>query len=63
MSGNAQTPIRAQSSYAHWLLQLSHNILLISGISSVAHLSENLRAADPVLSTEAVARLDCIGVG
>jgi pyridoxine 4-dehydrogenase len=41
-----------------WLLQRSPNILLISGTSSVAHLGENLAAADVVLPAEAVAQLD-----
>lgn len=44
-----------------WLLQRSPNLLLIPGTSSVAHLAENLKAADLVLSEEAVARLDRIG--
>jgi aryl-alcohol dehydrogenase-like predicted oxidoreductase len=43
-----------------WLLQRSPNILLISGTSSVAHLHENLAAADLVLPEEAVAELDTI---
>jgi len=45
-----------------WLLQRSPNILLIPGTSSVAHLRENLAAADLELSPETVARLDQIGV-
>ncbi|WP_428150055.1 aldo/keto reductase family oxidoreductase [Brevundimonas sp.] len=44
-----------------WLLQRSPNLLLIPGTSSVGHLNENLKAADLVLSPEAVARLDRIG--
>jgi pyridoxine 4-dehydrogenase len=44
-----------------WLLHRSPNILLIPGTSSVAHLKENLAAADLQLSPEIVARLDAIG--
>jgi aryl-alcohol dehydrogenase-like predicted oxidoreductase len=44
-----------------WLLQRSPNILLIPGTSSVAHLRENLAAAELVLPEEALARLDAIG--
>jgi pyridoxine 4-dehydrogenase len=43
-----------------WLLQRSPNILLIPGTSSVAHLEENLAAADLVLPPEEVAALDGI---
>lgn len=46
-----------------WLLQRSPNLLLIPGTSSVAHLSENLKAAELVLPQDAVARLDRIGAG
>lgn len=46
-----------------WLLQRSPNLLLIPGTSSVAHLNENLKAADLVLSAESVASLECIGEG
>ena len=41
-----------------WLLQRSPNLLLIPGTSSVAHLRENLAAANLVLSAEVVAELD-----
>lgn len=44
-----------------WLLQRSPNILLIPGTSSLAHLGENLDAANLVLSGETVAELDAIG--
>jgi hypothetical protein len=44
-----------------WLLQRSPNILLIPGTSSLAHLRENLAAAELKLPAEAVARLDAIG--
>jgi aryl-alcohol dehydrogenase-like predicted oxidoreductase len=43
-----------------WLLQRSPNILLIPGTSSVAHLRENLAAADLKLSAEMLAQLDAI---
>jgi len=41
-----------------WLLQRSSNILLIPGTSSVAHLRENLAAADLRLTEEALVTLD-----
>ena len=41
-----------------WLLQRSPNILLIPGTSSVAHLRENLAAADCVLPDDAISELD-----
>ena len=41
-----------------WLLRRSPNILLIPGTSSVAHLSENLAAAELVLPDDAMAALD-----
>ncbi len=44
-----------------WLLQRSPNILLIPGTSSVAHLGENLAAAELVLSGDVLAELDGIG--
>lgn len=44
-----------------WLLRRSPNILLIPGTSSVAHLRENLAAAELVLPDEAMAALDGIG--
>ena len=44
-----------------WLLQRAPNILLIPGTSSLAHLEENLAAADLVLDAETVADLDAIG--
>jgi pyridoxine 4-dehydrogenase len=43
-----------------WLLQRSPAILLIPGTSSVAHLEENLDAADLVLTAEDVATLDAL---
>ena len=44
-----------------WLLQRSPNILLIPGTSSLAHLRENLAAAELALSSETIARLNAIG--
>jgi pyridoxine 4-dehydrogenase len=44
-----------------WLLQRSPAIALIPGTSSVAHLRQNLAAADLVLPGDAVAELDTIG--
>ena len=43
-----------------WLLHRSHNILLIPGTSSVAHLRENLAAAQLTLSPQSLAELDGI---
>jgi len=43
-----------------WLLQRSPNILLIPGTSSLAHLRENLAAAEIMLPQELVARLDAV---
>src|SRR5581483_2337073 len=44
-----------------WLLHRSPNILLIPGTSSVAHLRENLRAAELMLPEAALADLETIG--
>jgi pyridoxine 4-dehydrogenase len=44
-----------------WLLQRSPAMVLIPGTSSVAHLRENVAAADLVLPPDAVAELDAIG--
>ena len=44
-----------------WLLQVSPNILLIPGTSSVGHLRENLDAASLLLPADAMAALDGIG--
>jgi aryl-alcohol dehydrogenase-like predicted oxidoreductase len=43
-----------------WLLRRSPNILLIPGTSSSAHLREILKAADLVLSSDVLAKLDRI---
>ncbi|HEY1447277.1 MAG TPA: aldo/keto reductase family oxidoreductase [Caulobacteraceae bacterium] len=44
-----------------WLLHRAPNILLIPGTSSLAHLRENLEAADLELSADALAELDAVG--
>ena len=44
-----------------WLLQRSPAMALIPGTSSLAHLRENMAAADLALPPEAVAELDTIG--
>jgi pyridoxine 4-dehydrogenase len=46
-----------------WLLQRSPNLLLIPGTSSLAHLRENLAAADLRLPPEAIVTLNRIGAG
>jgi pyridoxine 4-dehydrogenase len=43
-----------------WLLHRSPNVLLIPGTSSVAHLRENLAAAELTLSQDVVSELDGI---
>jgi aryl-alcohol dehydrogenase-like predicted oxidoreductase len=45
-----------------WLLQRSHNILVIPGTSSREHLRENLKAAAVQIPAEALAALDAIPV-
>jgi len=49
------TPMRVALA---WLLRRAPNILLIPGTSSVAHLTENLAAADLILSDDALAALE-----
>jgi aryl-alcohol dehydrogenase-like predicted oxidoreductase len=44
-----------------WLLHRAPNVLLIPGTSSVAHLKENLAAAELKLPAASIARLDSIG--
>ena len=44
-----------------WLLQRSPTMVLIPGTSSVAHLRENVAAADLLLPPDALAELDTIG--
>ncbi len=46
-----------------WLLRRSPNILLIPGTSSVAHLRENLAAADLDLPDDAMGALDGVAAG
>ena len=46
-----------------WLLHRASNILLIPGTSSVAHLHENLAAAQIALPREVLVRLDALGRG
>jgi aryl-alcohol dehydrogenase-like predicted oxidoreductase len=50
----------AQQVALAWLLQRSPAIALIPGTSSLAHLRENIAAADLALPPEAVAELDAI---
>ena len=44
-----------------WLLQRSPTMVLIPGTSSLAHLRENIAAADLLLPADALAELDTIG--
>jgi aryl-alcohol dehydrogenase-like predicted oxidoreductase len=46
-----------------WLLRRAPNMLLIPGTSSLAHLRENLAAADLRLPDDAVTALDGIVAG
>jgi pyridoxine 4-dehydrogenase len=46
-----------------WLLQRSHNILVIPGTSSIEHLRENLQASMLQIPAEVLANLDSIGGG
>lgn len=43
-----------------WILAHAPNTLLIPGTRSIAHLEENMAAADVTLSAEAIARLDAV---
>jgi pyridoxine 4-dehydrogenase len=52
------TPMQAALA---WLLHRADNVLLIPGTSSLAHLRENLAAADLELPPEVLARLQAIG--
>jgi pyridoxine 4-dehydrogenase len=45
-----------------WLLRRSPNVLLIPGTSSVAHLRENLKAAELTLPEDAAAELDALAM-
>jgi pyridoxine 4-dehydrogenase len=51
----------AQQVALAWLLQHSSTIVLIPGTSTLAHLRENIAAADLVLPADALAELDAIG--
>jgi pyridoxine 4-dehydrogenase len=55
----ASTPMQVALA---WLLRRAPNILLIPGTSSLAHLRENLAAAELELPQDAVTALDGIGV-
>ena len=44
-----------------WLLAHAPNTLLIPGTRSIAHLEENVGAADVALSADSIARLDAVG--
>ena len=44
-----------------WLLRRSPTMVLIPGTSSLAHLRENVAAADLLLAPDALAELDAIG--
>ena len=44
-----------------WLLQRSPTMVLIPGTSSLAHLRENVAAADLLLPPDALTELDVIG--
>jgi pyridoxine 4-dehydrogenase len=57
----ARVRASAQQVALAWLLQRSSTIVLIPGTSSVAHLRENVAAADLQLPEDAVAELDTIG--
>jgi aryl-alcohol dehydrogenase-like predicted oxidoreductase len=46
-----------------WLLRRAPNLLLIPGTSSLAHLRENLAAAELDLPHDAMAALDAVGGG
>lgn len=46
-----------------WLLRRSPNLLLIPGTSSLAHLRENLAAAELSLPEDAAAELDTLAKG
>ena len=56
-AGIGATP---QQTALSWLLQRSPSIVLIPGTSSVAHLRDNVAAAELVLPAQAVAALDAI---
>ncbi|WP_046499717.1 oxidoreductase [Streptomyces odonnellii] len=53
--------VSSQQAALAWLLQRSSTSVVIPGTSSVAHLRENVAAADLVLPADAIAELDTIG--
>jgi pyridoxine 4-dehydrogenase len=53
--------VSAQQVALAWLLQHSSTIVLIPGTSTLAHLRENIAAADLALPADAIAELDAIG--
>jgi aryl-alcohol dehydrogenase-like predicted oxidoreductase len=57
----ARLGVPAQQVALAWLLQRSPTIVLIPGTSTLAHLRENIAAADLVLPADALAELDAIG--
>lgn len=57
-AGLGRTPMQVALA---WLLHRSPNILLIPGTASVAHLQENLAAAELTLAADVLAELDGIG--
>ena len=59
-TGLGATPLQVALA---WLLHRAPNILLIPGTSSLAHLRENLSAAEIKLSADVLATLDGIGAG
>jgi pyridoxine 4-dehydrogenase len=59
-AGLGATPLQVALA---WLLHRAPNMLLIPGTSSVAHLRENLSAAEIELSADVLAKLDRIGAG
>ena len=59
-AGLGATPLQVALA---WLLHRAPNMLLIPGTSSVAHLRENLSAAEIELSADVLAKLDGIGAG
>ncbi len=57
----AELGVASMATALAWLLHRSPNMLLIPGTSSLAHLRENLAAAELTLPREALARLNAIG--
>jgi aryl-alcohol dehydrogenase-like predicted oxidoreductase len=59
----AQLGVTPMQAALAWLLRRAPNLVLIPGTSSVAHLRENLAAAELVLPDEAMAALEGVGRG